>query len=86
MTTSKIKGWLLACALPIAMGSALVHIEGCAGLLRDVESVSNPADDANLSRCRAVGRDAAAHGDGSREARESAFDAYDRCVRDAGLR
>lgn len=47
-----------------------------------IKDLNNPADDDLLSKCRREGRSIRADG-GSKE---MAWDAYDRCVTDAGFR
>lgn len=55
---------------------------GCAGAVKQVETVSDPKDDARLSECRTEGRASKQLGD----APEESYRIYDACMRDAGFR
>ncbi len=67
-------------AVFVAAGQVLGF--GCANTLKNVDELSNPADDGALKRCRNLGR--AALDAGSSNYR--AFDVYEECTREAGLR
>ena len=69
----------LAFTLPFMVATVLVQASGCGWTLKEY---SNPNDDTTLAKCRALGR--AAKADGSTP--DQAWNIYDLCVRDAGLR
>lgn len=65
-----------------AAGSLVACLSGCASGLGALESVSDPQDNADLSRCRQVGRDVKADGGQA----GNAYWEYMECTREAGLR
>lgn len=72
----------IAVIVPVLMGRVVLSGIGCASGLKEVESLSDPSDDAKLSKCRAEGRAARQTGDEPDEA----YEKYLKCTLDAGLR
>lgn len=77
----KIASLLMVLVAWLLGGAVSAALPGC-GLLRSVDSVNEPADDATLKRCREEAR-AAKDGGASKEA---AYKAYYDCTVDGGLR
>jgi len=79
---SVLRRVLLCIGLPIMITHGAYHAVGCASALKALDEYDSPQDNADLKRCRNEGRAAKEAG----ADKFQAFDAYEACTRDAGLR
>ncbi len=77
-----IRKFLLGIFVPVLLAHLAVQGVGCASALKEIESFTDPNDDAKLSACRKLARDMKADGGDA----SSAYAAYYGCTEEAGLR